>query len=86
MELINSKSISFYLKMSPAELTERLIRDKEHRPLISHLNTEDVEEFIAKHLFERSCYYEKARHKIIVNGKSTDEICAEIIHLIKSHL
>ncbi|MDR2121942.1 MAG: shikimate kinase, partial [Flavobacteriaceae bacterium] len=24
MELINSKSISFYLKMSPAELTERL--------------------------------------------------------------
>ncbi|MDR1877610.1 MAG: shikimate kinase [Flavobacteriaceae bacterium] len=83
MDLINDKSISFYLKMNPLELAKRLIPEKEHRPLISHLNDENIEEFIAKHLFERSPYYEKAKYKININHRSVEETCNEIIALLK---
>ncbi|MGM5630956.1 shikimate kinase [Apibacter raozihei] len=82
MDLINDKSISFYLKMTPVELAERLIKEKNHRPLIAHLNEENIKEFIAKHLFERSVFYEKAIHKINNNNKSVSEICTEILDLL----
>ncbi|MCO6565009.1 MAG: AAA family ATPase [Apibacter sp.] len=84
MKLITDKSISFYLKMSPSELYERLITEKKHRPLISHLNDESLKEFIAKHLFERSAFYEQAEHIIRVSEKKPDEICKEIIHILQS--
>ncbi len=82
MDLINEKSISFYLKLGPVELSKRLIKEKKHRPLISHLKDEDLTEFIAKHLFERAPYYEKAKYKIHNYKKSIEEICNEIINIL----
>lgn len=83
MELINNRSISFYLKMTPAELATRLVHEKMHRPVIAHLKNEELKEFIAKHLFERSYYYEKAKYKINSNQKSVADICNELITIIK---
>lgn len=60
MTLINSKAVSFYLKHSIPTLYNRLLIDRRERPLIAHLKEEDLKEFIAKHLFERSVYYEQA--------------------------
>lgn len=49
-----------YLKAQLKTLVERLRDQKEQRPLISSLNESELTEFIAKHLFERRYYYEKA--------------------------
>lgn len=49
-----------YLKAQLKTLVERLRDQKEQRPLISSLNESGLSEFIAKHLFERRFYYEKA--------------------------
>ena len=49
-----------YLKAQLKTLVERLREQKEQRPLISNLNESELTEFIAKHLFERRFYYEKA--------------------------
>ena len=49
-----------YLKVQLKTLVERLRDQKEQRPLISSLNESELTEFIAKHLFERRFYYEKA--------------------------
>jgi len=76
-------SISIYLKASIETLSERLKGGKNKRPLISHI-TSDIElnEFISKHLFERSFYYEKAEFKV-----QTDNLdVSQIINLIKSKL
>ena len=43
---------------------------------------EELQEFIAKHLFERIPYYEKAKFHIDSNGKISHEIVKEI--LVKS--
>ena len=74
----NSKSI--YLKASIPNLVERLFDERTSRPLISHLgNKEDLTEFIGKHLFERSAYYNQADITQSVDGKSIDEIVEELV-------
>jgi len=79
--LVNSKkALTIYLKASLKELVKRLSVDKEKRPLISHLTKEEeLLEFIGKHLFERSNYYNQASRTINVVDKNTENIVEEII-------
>lgn len=68
-----------YLKASVGFLTNRLFSEKETRPVISHLeNKEDLEDFIRKHLFERSYYYNQADIKVNVEDKDLESIVEEI--------
>jgi shikimate kinase len=72
----NTKTI--YLKVDLYTLTRRLLKDKT-RPLISHLEKEeDIKEFIAKHLFERSYFYNKANFKIDAS-KDVEEITEHLL-------
>ncbi|WP_417887424.1 shikimate kinase [Zunongwangia sp.] len=83
MNLINESedAVSFYLKVSVEELTERLFKEKSHRPLISHLeNKEALEEFVRKHLFERGFYYNQAKHIINIDKNKVDVILKDIIN------
>ena len=82
MSMIETLSESFYLRLNPSQLTERLINEKSTRPLIAHIKDEDLPEFIAKHLFERRNFYEKAKYKLDVGPKSIQEISSEIINLL----
>ncbi|VXB60857.1 Shikimate kinase [Flavobacterium sp. 9AF] len=70
--------LSFYLKGSIVTLTERLLNEKQNRPLISNLNKEELEEYITKHLFDRSYYYLQAQNIISIDNKSIRVICEEI--------
>ena len=82
-ELLNAENVvSVYLKASVDTLCSRLINEKQKRPLIAHLDDTELKDFIAKHLFDRSFYYNQATFKINVDGKSVDEITAEIAKLL----
>jgi shikimate kinase len=85
MDRIVLNTDSFYLRMSPIELKNRLIKEKKSRPLISRIQDEDLTEFIAKHLFERSQFYNKANTIVDVKEKSVKEIVTEIINQLPSH-
>lgn len=74
--------ISIYLKASVATLFERLSRNKSKRPLIANLNDAELNEFIAKHLFDRSYYYNQAQHKVTVDDKTVAETVESIIALL----
>ncbi len=50
-----------YLKASPKELFYSLKDHKSQRPLIAHLQENELLEFIAKHLFERQSFYDQAQ-------------------------
>jgi|SRR5690606_24077186 len=87
MDLIQQHTTSVYLRSNPRFLAERLILEKSNRPMIAHLNNEDLPEFVAKHLFERRNFYEKADFTLDISSKSVDEITSEIIrHLPDFHL
>ena len=71
--------ISIYLKASIATLTHRLKINKTKRPIIKNLFDAELSEFVAKHLFDRSFYYNKCKYTIIVDDKSPFDIVDEIM-------
>jgi shikimate kinase len=74
--------ISIYLKASIETLFDRLVFNKSKRPLIADKNEEEMKEFIAKHLFDRSFYYNQAQYKVTVDGKTIDQTVADIIAVL----
>jgi shikimate kinase len=82
-ELLKSDNcISIYLKASIATLYDRLVHGRAKRPLLAISSEEKLKEFIAKHLFERSFYYNQANYTINVDDKTIEEIVAEIKSLL----
>jgi shikimate kinase len=82
-ELLKGENIeSIYLKASVDTLFERLVSNKSKRPLIAHKTDDEMKEFIAKHLFDRSFYYNQAQHKLVIDGKTKDETTQDILALL----
>jgi len=74
--------LSIYLKASIETVFERLKVAKQQRPLIANQSDEALKEFIAKHLFERSFFYNQATHTISVDAKTPEVIVQEISDLL----
>jgi shikimate kinase len=82
-ELLNGEGVtSIYLKASIDTLFDRLVANKSKRPLIADKSEEEMKEFIAKHLFDRSFYYNHAQHKVSVDDKSIEETVNDILNLL----
>ena len=69
---------SVYLKTSINTIVDRLITEKSKRPLVARLNKEELAEFVAKHLFERSYFYNQANYKVTVDNKTVDEAIEDL--------
>ena len=85
MEVINSyKDVkSVYLNTSVDELTDRLFKERNKRPLIAHITEKEaLNDFIRKHLFERSFYYNQASYVIKTDNKNPEEIVSEFNTLL----
>jgi len=83
MTVINEKTAnSFYLNVGISELKERLVKEKNHRPMISHLQDNELTEFIGKHLFERSFFYNQAHQKVKSSLNTPTEIAEVILNLL----
>jgi shikimate kinase len=81
MDFLNSRHEirTFYLKHSRESLVERLMPEKDHRPVIAHLSSrEELDDFLRKHLFERTFYYNQANHTIDCDGLTVDQIVNSI--------
>lgn len=71
---------SIYLKASIPTLVERLKTEKSKRPLIAHIKTDELlAEFIGKHLFERTQFYNQAQVTISTDNKNENDIIEELI-------
>jgi len=70
--------VSIYLKASIATLVNRISINKKKRPLVKDLAENEMHEFIAKHLFDRSFYYNQCKHIIEVDNKSPTDVVEEI--------
>ena len=82
LALQNEDVNSFYLKASVDTLTERLNSEKENRPLISNFSETELNDYIRKHLFDRSHFYLESKHVISIDHKSIEEITNEILAVL----
>lgn len=74
--------VSIYLKASVETLFERLVSNKNKRPIIANKTNEELKEFIAKHLFDRSFYYNQAQYKLCIDGRTKDETTQDILAIL----
>lgn len=79
MEVILQLGTSIYLKRSPGELAQRLAKNKAKRPLIAHLDDEELRDFIKNHLVEREPFYNKASYIAPRNKQTVDELAVIIL-------
>ena len=77
----NSKTI--YLNTSVLEIRKRLFEAQSSRQLLKYLKSlEDFQEFVGKHMFERSFFYNQAN----VSIKTDKKTISEVSELIKAEL
>ena len=82
MKIIKEKSKSFYLNASINTIFNRLKGETSQRLLVATIGKENLKEYIGKHLFERSLFYNEADTIISVNDKSIETITQEIATLL----
>jgi shikimate kinase len=77
----NTETALIYLKTNLDELTNRLFAEREKRPLIAHLDSRELlEDFIRKHLFERTYYYNQSDLIFTTDEKTPDDLAQEILN------
>ncbi len=72
--ILASEATSVYIKAGIPALVSRLTAEKSNRPLIANLADDKIQEFVAKHLFERRFFYEQADIILPTNAHSIAEI------------
>lgn len=60
MEWMNQQGLTVYLQASPTLLAERLQSEMAHRPLLAHLSTAKLIQFIEDKVASRTGFYEQA--------------------------
>ncbi len=76
----NNKVKSIYLKASIPSLVARLKNEKSKRPLIAHIETDELlAEFIGKHLFERSQFYNLSEVTITTDNKTKEDVIEALV-------
>lgn len=82
-EFLKSENVSsIYLQASLHTLYERILPSKHERPLLSNLKEDEMLDFLAKHLFERSYFYHQANFLVQTDGKSPEEVVSQIQKLL----
>lgn len=61
MEWMNKNGITVYLRATPQQLTQRLVKEKQKRPIISNISDDQLEDFIAQKLKGREPFYNQAK-------------------------
>jgi shikimate kinase len=77
MEYMNKQGVTVYLKLSPADLAERLeLSHANKRPLLADRKGEELLQFISEGLAEREPYYSQAAYSVSGEIESTvSQIC-----------
>ena len=70
-----------YLALDEVELYNRLLAEKEKRPLIRNLNDDQLKRHITNNLLQRKLCYSKATEKVDTNGKNVQQITEDILRL-----
>ncbi len=82
LQLQRQDVISVYLKVGIDQIIQRTQAQGKPRPLIEKLNGQELRDFIGQHLFERSYYYNHAKHTVVTDGKTPEMIVNEIVSLL----
>ncbi len=76
MSFMNSVGDTVYLQLSAEDLSQRLLRKKQDRPLISHISAEDLPIKIREMLHQREVFYKQSKYILPIGGLNKEESLA----------
>lgn len=77
MDWMNAHGKTIYLQMEPAALVSRL-HNRQKRPLIAHMDDDQLLQFIEKKLAERNPFYRKAQLIVDAFDLDLEEVITQI--------
>jgi len=80
IDYMNSSGISVWLNTSLETLFERLVKEREKRPLLKDLSDNQLKSFIGKKFADRRMYYEQAKLKVEEKQECLDAFVQKIFH------
>lgn len=80
IEYMNKHGLTVWLHTPQETLFDRLLKEKNHRPLLRDLSDAQLKSFIAKKMADRSLYYEQAKLKVEEREECMDTIVQKIFH------
>lgn len=72
IDWMNEHGLTVYLHASPNVLLDNIMKEKEKRPLVKHVNEAELLFFIQQKLEDRKPYYEKAKIRMRVEDLSEE--------------
>ena len=84
MEWMNKHGLTIYLKTPTAILSERLVGQRAHRPLLRTLSEDELRHYIEELVAKRLSFYEMAH--VIFETRQADENVAEQLFRYFQHL
>lgn len=78
MKWINDSTYSIFIDLPEKTLAQRLSQGKSTRPIIAHLNDEELLAFIEKHLGDRRPFYERSHRFFNPLREDLDQLVEEI--------
>lgn len=64
MAWMNTQGLTCYLYLNPKTLSQRLVKNKASRPVISKVADADLEDFVSDKLTERANFYREAKVQV----------------------
>ena len=83
MEWMNENGTTVYLLAEPGELYHRLLKERETRPLLTHLGDVALFDFITSSIAYREPYYAQAAIKVLAKTATAATILSRIKGLQK---
>jgi shikimate kinase len=80
IDYMNRSGVTVWLNASMDSIYSRLLKEKDHRPLLKSLSNEQLRSFIIKKFSDRKLYYEQARVFIDDEEQSIDTVLEKIFH------
>lgn len=80
IEYMNQSGTTIWINTPMPVLLERLIKEKDSRPLIKNLSDEQLQGFITRKFSDRKIYYEQAAVKIDEDPLRLDYLIEKIFH------
>ncbi|MBE2229446.1 MAG: AAA family ATPase [Chitinophagaceae bacterium] len=80
IDYMNDAGTTVWINTSPDVLFDRLVKQKDKRPLIRDIPDTQLQHFIAKKMADRRIYYEQAQLEVAEEPVELDSLIEKIFH------
>ncbi|RYY62074.1 MAG: shikimate kinase [Chitinophagaceae bacterium] len=80
IEFMNDRGVTVWINTPQSTLFSRLVKERDHRPLLRNLDDDQLKAFIHKKFSDRKIYYQQCRIMVDDEGITIEKFIEKIFH------